>query len=82
MIIKGLAFSTFCKVFKEHDCMFMGIGFTNHNTVDVLLTPAVTWHITRSSETGKVYVRNEESEEYKEHTFVLDAEDYQEITIC
>ena len=82
MIIKNLAFSVFCKVFKEHDDLFVGVGFTDHSTVDVLLTSAVTWHITRRVDSGQVTLRSEESEEHKAHLFFLDTEDFEEITIC
>lgn len=82
MIIKELSFVAFCKVFKGHDDMLAGIGFTKHGTVDVLLTPMVTWHITRSAGLGDITVESEESEDYKAHTFTLDADDFDEITIC
>lgn len=82
MIIKELAFSVFTKIFKEHDDLFVGIGFTKHGTVSVLLTPSVTWHVTRHAEIGKIVVSNEESEEYTAHVITLDVDDFDEITIC
>lgn len=82
MIIKELNFPVFCKVFKEHDDMVIGIGFTKHGTANVLLTPAVTWYVARNAETGKVTLWSEESEEDKSHTFVLNVDDFDEIVIC
>ena len=82
MIIKELSFTAFSKIFKEHDEMFEGIGFTKHGTVTVLLTPSVTWHVTRDTETHDVLVRSEASVEHKAHKFILSADDFDEITIC
>ena len=82
MIIKELAFASFCKVFKKHDSLIDGIGFTNRTTVNVLLTSEVTWHITRYPDTGEVLIWCEESKGHEAHSFLLKAEDFCEITIC
>lgn len=82
MIIKELAFSSFSKIFREHDEMLEGIGFTKNGTVTVLLTPSVTWHVTRDAETCEVLVRSEASAEHKAHKFIISADDFDEITIC
>ena len=82
MIIKELSFSAFCKIFKGHDDMLIGIGFTDHGTVDLLLTTAVTWYIARNAESSTVVVRGVASDEHTACTFTLNSDDFEEITIC
>lgn len=82
MIIKELSFTVFCKVFKGRADILAGIGVTKHGTVDVLLIPTVTWHVTRDIRSGKVTLWSEESEDHKSSTITLTPEDFDEITIC
>ena len=84
MIIKELAFHAFCEVFKNQDDVLIGVGFTDHGTVDVLLTPTVTWYVIRDAETGNINIcgEYEDSGEDKEISFKLRADSFQEITIC
>ena len=81
MIIKELSFPVFCKVFKEYDGMVVGIGFTDHGTVDILLTPTVTWYVARNAESGTVMIWSIE-DEFSDKSFTLNADDFEEITIC